>query len=172
MVLARRPSRAPAAVFLERSQRDGVDVLTLVGGRGDHASYPGDASEVEAFFERVLVEFSPAAVLATHLLWHSPAYVRIASRLGIPTASEFATILAKGRGDAESKTRRTYMAKLAGERLTGDPAENYTNAHFDRGHAMEPEAREMYAFAEGVEPQLDHRIGGSQIERKQGTELQ
>lgn len=76
------------------------------------------------------------------------------ARLGIPTASEFATVLAKGRGDSESKTRRTYMAKLAGERLTGDPAENYTNAHFDRGHAMEPEAREMYAFAEGVEPQL------------------
>jgi glycosyltransferase involved in cell wall biosynthesis len=86
-VMTRRPTRAPS-VSVERSRRDGVNVLTLVGGRVDHASYPGHASEVEPLFERALVSLGPDAVLATHLLGHSPAYVRIASRLGIPTIVE------------------------------------------------------------------------------------
>lgn len=78
------------------------------------------------------------------------------ARAGIPTASEFATVLAtKGKGkDGESVTRRRYLYKLAGERLTGDPAENYTNQFMDRGHAMESQAREDYAFIHDVEPQL------------------
>ncbi len=71
--------------------------------------------------------------------WHQ-------ARLGIPTASEFATVMASGKGGGESKTRRTYMAKLAGEILTGQPMDNYTNGHMERGHAMEPEARDTYAF--------------------------
>lgn len=69
-----------------------------------------------------------------------------AARAGKPTASEFSTVLAKGKGNAESRSRRTYMLKLAGEILTGEPMDNYTNAHFDRGREMEPEARDYYAF--------------------------
>ena len=68
------------------------------------------------------------------------------ARLGIPTASEFATVLAKGRSGGDSKGRRTYMLKLIGERITGEPAESYTNAHMDRGKIMEEEARNAYAF--------------------------
>ncbi len=79
--------------------------------------------------------------------WHQ-------ARLGIPTASEFATVMAKGRGSGESKTRRTYMLKLAGERMTKTPAENYTNGHFDRGKEMEPEARAAYAWEQDVDPEL------------------
>jgi hypothetical protein len=67
-------------------------------------------------------------------------------RAGIPTASEFSTVLAKGRSGGDSKTRRTYMLKLAGEILTGEPMENYSNANMERGKAMEPEARNLYAF--------------------------
>lgn len=74
------------------------------------------------------------------------------ARAGIPTASEFGTLLASGRGGGESKTRRTYMLKLAGEIVTGEPAENFTNVHTDRGHAMEGEARDLYAFVEEIEP--------------------
>jgi len=48
-------------------------------------------------------------------------------RAGMPTASEFATVMASGRGGGDSKTRRTYMLKLAGEILTGEPKENYSN---------------------------------------------
>lgn len=69
-----------------------------------------------------------------------------ARRMGIPTASEFSTILAKGKGDSESKTRLAYMRKLAGEVLTGEPMDSYTNVHMERGKAQEDEARNFYCF--------------------------
>lgn len=72
------------------------------------------------------------------------------ARLGIPTASNFASILAKGEG----KTRRTYMLKLAAEVITGERSESYSNVHMERGHVMEEDARNMYAFAHDVEPEL------------------
>lgn len=77
----------------------------------------------------------------------------LAARAGIPTSSEFATVMAKGRGGGESKTRRTYLLKLAGEILTGRPMENYSNHHMERGKAMEDEARNLYAFMADVDPQ-------------------
>lgn len=77
-----------------------------------------------------------------------------AARLGIPTASMFATVMASGRGGGESKTRATYMAKLAGEIITGEPAESFSNSHTERGNAQEAEARNLYAFTRDVEPQL------------------
>ena len=88
------------------------------------------------------------------------------ARLGIPTASQYSAILANGRGGAPSKTRLTYLRKLAGERITGQPAENYTNAHMERGKTMEDEARGLYAFATGTEPRLvgfgrNHGTGAS-----------
>lgn len=73
--------------------------------------------------------------------------------MGIPTASQFATVMAKGKGGGESKTRRTYMLKLAGERLTGEPMDNYTNSHMERGQAMEAEARNAYAFMRDADPE-------------------
>jgi hypothetical protein len=77
-----------------------------------------------------------------------------ACRMGIPTASQFATVMASGRGGAESKTRRTYMLKLAGEIITGEPMDSVSNRHTERGHEMEPEARSFYAFQNDVEPEL------------------
>lgn len=77
-------------------------------------------------------------------------------RCGIPTASEFASILANGKGGAPSATRRTYMLKLAGERLTGESMENFINAHIERGKIMEEEARDLYGFIADTEPR---RIG-------------
>ncbi len=68
-----------------------------------------------------------------------------AARAGIPTASEFSSILAKGEG----KMRRSYMLRLAGERLTGSPAETYSNAHMERGREMEAEARDYYSLVSG-----------------------
>lgn len=68
-------------------------------------------------------------------------------RRGLPTASKFATVMAKGEG----KTRSEYMRKLAGEILTGEISEQFSNAHTDRGNAMEDEARETYAFLETAE---------------------
>lgn len=68
-------------------------------------------------------------------------------RLGIPTASNFKTVLAKGEG----KTRKQYMFKLAGEIICGKPAENYKSADMERGNEMEDEARQRYAFTRDVE---------------------
>ncbi len=75
-----------------------------------------------------------------------------ACRAGIPTASKFATVMAKGEG----KTRADYMRKLAGEILTGEPSEQFSNVHTERGNAMEDEARETYAFINDAEIQ---RVG-------------
>lgn len=71
----------------------------------------------------------------------------VRARLGIPTASKFATVMAKGEG----KTRSEYMRKLAGEIVTGEPMDSYTNAHMDRGKVMEDEARDLYAFVHDAE---------------------
>lgn len=75
-----------------------------------------------------------------------------ACRAGIPTASKFATVMAKGEG----KTRYEYMRKLAGEILTGEPSEQFSNVHTDRGNEMEDEARETYAFINDADIQ---RVG-------------
>lgn len=77
-----------------------------------------------------------------------------ACRMGIPTASRFSDVMASGRGGAESKTRRTYMLKLAGEILTGEPMDSFSNAHTERGHEMEPQARSFYAMQKDVDPVL------------------
>jgi hypothetical protein len=71
--------------------------------------------------------------------WHK-------ARAGRPTASEFSTVLAGGRGGGESKTRGKYMRRLAGEILTGEPEEGYENGAMARGRAMEPEARDLYSL--------------------------
>lgn len=77
----------------------------------------------------------------------------LSCRLGIPTASEYRKVLAKSK---ELRMRTGYMRKLAGEILTGVPAEHYTNAQMERGHVQEPEALDLYAFVTEFEP---HRVG-------------
>jgi len=77
-------------------------------------------------------------------------------RLGIPTASMFATVLAKGRDGGTSVTRKQYLLKLAGEILTGELMDSYSNAHMERGKEMEDEARDAYAFITDAAPQ---RVG-------------
>lgn len=76
------------------------------------------------------------------------------ARAGIPTASEFSTVMAKGKGGGESITRRKYMYRLAGEIITGEVHQGYSNANMDRGHVMEPDARNLYALMTDAEPEL------------------
>lgn len=74
--------------------------------------------------------------------WH-------AARCGIPTASRFKDILAKG----ELKMRTKYLRDLAAEVIRGTVEEDgFSNAHMDRGREQEAEARDLYAFARGVDP--------------------
>jgi len=68
-----------------------------------------------------------------------------AIRLGVPTASNFRVMMATGRDDEESKTRARLMRVLAGEILTGAPAEGkIITAAMERGKDMEDEARAYY----------------------------
>jgi hypothetical protein len=80
-----------------------------------------------------------------------------AARMGIPTASEFSTVLAKGRDGGASVTRAKYLRTLAADILRGFPEEeSYSNVHMERGKAQEDEARQLYALIKGVAPK---RVG-------------
>lgn len=78
------------------------------------------------------------------------------ARAGIVTASQMKTVLASGKGGGESITRRKYLYTLAGEIITGEPSESFSNRHMERGHEMESEARSFYAFLRDIEPE---RVG-------------
>ncbi len=65
----------------------------------------------------------------------------IKARLGLPTASRFADIMAHG----EDKMRTRYLRDLAGELVTGRPAENFKSRAMDLGHEFEEEACEQFA---------------------------
>lgn len=79
-----------------------------------------------------------------------------AARAGIPTASEFSTVLAVGKQGGKSVGRVNYLNKLAGEVITGEVEESYTNPHMERGKMLEDEARDLYTFESGASPQ---RVG-------------
>ena len=72
------------------------------------------------------------------------------ARMGIPTASMFGEIMAKGRGSAPSVRRGNYMHKLIGERLSRELCENFTAADADRGLELEDKAIEAYEFERSV----------------------
>lgn len=71
----------------------------------------------------------------------------LALRAGRVTASNFGKVIAGGQG----KTRRAYMLQLVAERLTGEPAETYTNAAMEWGTQTEPQARAVYELMTGRE---------------------
>lgn len=78
-------------------------------------------------------------------------------RAGIPTSSEFSTVMAKGKDGGASVTRAKYLRQLAGEILTGEPApEGYSNVFMERGKELEDEARSLFAFMTDSEPE---RVG-------------
>jgi hypothetical protein len=73
------------------------------------------------------------------------------ARLGIPTASEFSVVMAKqgprgGTSHKEYVGRTTYLRKLAGEIMTGQPMDSYSNANMERGKEREDEARALYSM--------------------------
>ncbi len=71
------------------------------------------------------------------------------ARRGVPTASNFSKILAKGEG----KTRAGYMRELAAELITGEVIEGFKSADMERGNIMEGEARELYSMLHDAEPE-------------------
>lgn len=74
------------------------------------------------------------------------------ARAGIPTASEFKTIVGIKKDPREKLTRQKYMRVLAGQILTGKVIEGFKNAHMERGNLMEDDARVEYAFETNTDP--------------------
>jgi putative phage-type endonuclease len=72
-----------------------------------------------------------------------------AMRCGKVTASRVADVVAKTK-TGPSASRANYLAQLVAERLTGSPAESYTNAAMQHGTDTEPKARAAYEFYQGA----------------------
>lgn len=69
--------------------------------------------------------------------WH-------AARLGKVTASRVADVIAKTK-TGYGASRANLMADLIVERLTGQPASTFSNAHMEWGTEQEPHARAAYS---------------------------
>jgi len=66
-----------------------------------------------------------------------------AARIGKLTASRMADVLATTK-TGPSASRKNYLAQLVAERLTGTPAESFTNGAMQWGTDTEPFARAAY----------------------------
>jgi putative phage-type endonuclease len=64
-------------------------------------------------------------------------------RAGKVTASRVSDVIAKTKS-GYSASRANYLAQLVAERLTGKPAESYSNAAMEWGTVTEPYARAAY----------------------------
>lgn len=74
-------------------------------------------------------------------------------RCGLVTASRVADVIARTKS-GWGASRANYMAELVAERLTGVPAQGFTNAAMQWGTDTEPHARAAYQFEvnQRVEP--------------------
>lgn len=74
----------------------------------------------------------------------------VKARLGKVTASRVADVIAKTK-TGWGASRKNYLAELVSERLTGLPADQYTNAAMQWGIDQESLARSAYAFFRDAE---------------------
>ena len=75
-----------------------------------------------------------------------------AIRCGKVTASRVADVIARTK-TGYGASRKNYLAELVAERLTGVPAQGFTNAAMQWGTDMEPQARAAYSFYSDVDVQ-------------------
>lgn len=73
-----------------------------------------------------------------------------AQRRGLVTASKIADVVARTK-TGWGASRKTYMAQLIAERLSGEVAESYSSAAMQWGTDHEPDAVAAYAFLTGHE---------------------
>lgn len=110
-VLTRLPCATPPTLALEFEIRDGVRVVSITGGGADVERFPNHERTLERIFERMLAELVPDAVLVTHLLYHSPGYVSVAHRWGVPVILEL--------HDFFAMCPRAHLQRRSGELCTG-----------------------------------------------------
>lgn len=72
-----------------------------------------------------------------------------AARAGRVTASRIADVMAKTKS-GWGASRGNYLAQLVVERMTGTCSPGFSNAAMQWGTEKEPEARDCYAFDQGV----------------------
>jgi putative phage-type endonuclease len=72
-----------------------------------------------------------------------------AARCGKVTASRVADIIAKTK-TGDSTSRENYLAQIVCERMTGKPAESYSNSAMQWGTDQEPFARAAYELIKDV----------------------
>ena len=77
----------------------------------------------------------------------------LAERVGKVTASRMADLMARTK-TGYGASRANYMAELVAERLTGKPAERFTNDAMRWGTDNESAARDAYAFMTDVTVEL------------------
>lgn len=73
----------------------------------------------------------------------------LSARCGLVTASRVADVIAKTKSGFGA-SRANYMAELIAERMTGEPAQRFTNAAMQWGTDTEPQARAAYEFFNDV----------------------
>lgn len=73
-----------------------------------------------------------------------------AARIGVPSGSRFADIMANGKGGAPSVTRQAYLTAIALEKLTGIREDFPATPAMQHGTDMEPFARAMYEARTGA----------------------
>lgn len=74
----------------------------------------------------------------------------LSDRCGRVTASAIYKVMARLKDGKPSADRTNYHAQLVAERLTGVPAENFTNSAMQWGIDTEEQARAMYALETGL----------------------
>lgn len=80
------------------------------------------------------------------------------ARCGKVTASRVADVIARTKG-GWGASRSNYAAEIIAERLTGVPAESYTNAAMQWGLDHEQDAADAYAFYIGAELEAASFVG-------------
>lgn len=74
----------------------------------------------------------------------------LASRIGVPSGSNYAKIMSKGKGSEPSLTRAGFVTDIANEILTGIRSEFLVNDAMKWGTMYEPDARAAYEERFGV----------------------
>lgn len=109
-VLTRRAAEVPS-LSLERRAEAGVQIVAVAGGGLHFERFPVHEPALEQLFERMLIELTPDVVLATHLMHHSPGYVAVAHRWGVPFVLEL--------HDFFMLCPRAHLQRVSGELCPG-----------------------------------------------------
>jgi glycosyltransferase involved in cell wall biosynthesis len=134
-VLTRRETAAPPLPALQATERNGVQVLMISGAGPMTGRFPRGEERLELMFERTVLDVAPDVLLISHLAGHSPLYVAIAQRLGVPAVLEL--------HDFYTACERAHLERPTGELCDGPEGGRACAEHcFER----EPRARERWAL--------------------------